>query len=229
MNNPILTIAIADSLLHKKEYADSIRYWARRYPNRGYGSFFKRWIYEDLGPYNSYGNGSAMRVSPIGYWFDDINDVLSEAQESAVVTHNHPEGIKGATATAAAIFLARFEKSKDIIKKYLEEKFGYNISFTLDEIRPYYHFDETCQGTVPQAIAAFLESNDYESAIRNAISIGGDSDTIAAITGGIAHACYKNIPDNIITNAKLLLPKEMMNIILEFENRINKVPNSLDG
>jgi ADP-ribosylglycohydrolase len=156
-----------------------------------------RWALSDNSePYNSFGNGSAMRVSPVGFAFQDLQTVLQEAKRSAEVTHNHPEGVKGAQATAAAIFLARTGNSKDAIKSYIQNTFGYDLERTTEQIRPKYTFDVSCQGSVPEAIIAFLDSTDYEDAIRNAVSIGGDSDTIACITGGIAHAFY-GIPDAI--------------------------------
>ena len=167
-------------------------------------------------PYYSMGNGSAMRVSPVGFGFNTLDEVLEEAQNSAEPTHNHPEGIKGAQATASSIFLARKGASKGDIKTYIEDNFDYNLNEPLDQIRTYYRFDETCPGSVPQAIRAFLESNDYEDAIRKAISIGGDSDTIACITGGIAEAYYKKVPDVIVERVKEILDQRLNNIVSEF-------------
>jgi len=164
-----------------------------------------------------------MRVSPVGWFYNSIEDTLLEAKKSAEVTHNHPEGIKGAQATAAAIFLARTGKSKDDIKNFIIEKFGYNLNRKIDDIRLGYEFDVSCQGSVPEAIIAFLESTDYENAIRLAVSIGGDSDTIACITGGIAEAFYKNIPDNIIDNVLNILPGELIRIIEEFSDKCGKM------
>ena len=175
----------------KEELVKQMQNFGRRYPNSGYGGMFSQWIVSDNPqPYNSFGNGSAMRVSPCGYIAVELDEALALAKASAEVTHNHPEGIKGAQAVAAAIFLARCGKSKGEIKEYIEENF-YKLNRTLDEIRPTYTFNETCQETVPQAIQAFLESTDFEDAIRNAISLGGDSDTLAAITGSIAWAYYR--------------------------------------
>lgn len=162
-----------------------------------------------------------MRVSAVGFAFDDIDKVIEVAKQTAEVTHNHAEGIKGAQATAAAIFLARQEKSKQEIKDYISSTFGYNLDFTLDEIRPTYEFDVTCQGSVPQSIVAFLESSDFESAIRLAISIGGDSDTIACITGGIASAFYMDIPAEIIEFVSDIIPNEFVEIINRFDKEIN--------
>jgi len=194
-DDTVMTIAIADAILHNKDFAQTILDYGKRYPNRGYGTSFFKWLAHDTPapPYNSWGNGSAMRVSAVGFAYNDLDKVLKKAEKTAVVTHNHPEGIKGAQATAAAIFLARTGKNKAEIKAYIEQKFGYDLDFTLDEIRPTFPFDENCQGTVPQSIVAFLESTDYDSAIRLAISLGGDSDTIACITGGIAIAFYKEV------------------------------------
>jgi ADP-ribosylglycohydrolase len=161
-----------------------------------------------------------MRVSPIGWYCNDVNEVLAEAKRSAEVTHNHPEGIKGAQATALAVFLARTGKSKKDIKKTIEEQFDYDLSRTIDKIRPVYIFEESCQGTVPEAIIAFLESTDYENAIRLAVSLGGDSDTLAAITGGIAEAFYKEIPEDITDFVKVILgPDLMKDVVIPFSEK----------
>jgi len=186
-DDTVLTIAVTDCILDKKDLAKTIGNMVENNRGRGYGGSFRNWLQEDnLKPYGSYGNGSAMRASAVGFAFDDLETVLQFAKQTAEVTHNHPEGIKGAQATATAIFLARQGKSKQEIRNYITSTFNYNLDFTLNEIRPTYNFDVTCQGSVPQAIVAFLESSDFENAIRLAISIGGDSDTIACITGGIA-------------------------------------------
>jgi len=213
-DDTVLTIAVADCLLNGRDYAQTFKEYGRRYPHAGYGGNFNTWLHsDDLGPYNSFGNGSAMRVSPVGFAFDTLDDVLSQARRSAVVTHDHPEGIKGAQATAAAIFLARTRKDKKEIKAYIQSNFKYDLSPTLAEIRPAYSFDVTCQGSVPQAIIAFLESANYEDAIRNAISIGGDSDTIACITGGIAEAFYNSIPDEIVQKVRTILDSRLLSIV----------------
>jgi ADP-ribosylglycohydrolase len=222
-DDTVLTIAVADCILNKKDFAKTIWDYGRKYPGRGYGGSFKKWLQKDnLKPYGSFGNGSAMRVSAVGFAFNDIETVLEVAKQSAEVTHNHPEGIKGAQATATAIFLARQGKSKQEIKDYITQTFNYNLDFTLDEIRPTYKFDETCQGSVPQAIVAFLESSDFESAIRLAISIGGDSDTIACITGGIASAYYKEIPKEIMDFVAEKLPSEYIEIMNKFDEQYNR-------
>lgn len=170
-------------------------------------------------PYNSFGNGSAMRVSPVGFAFETLEDVLAWAERSAAVTHNHPEGIRGAQATAAAIFFARQGQTKDQIRQSIESRFGYNLRARLEEIRPTYGFDETCQGTVPQALIAFLESTSYEDAIRNAISLGGDADTLACITGGIAEAFYGTVPADLATPVMARLDKRLAAVVEQFRER----------
>jgi ADP-ribosylglycohydrolase len=217
-DDTVLTIAVADCILNKKDFAKTIWEYGRKYRGRGYGGSFRKWLKEDnLKPYGSFGNGSAMRASAVGFAFSDIETVMEVAKQTAEITHNHPEGIKGAQATATAIFLARQGKSKQEIKDYITQTFNYNLDFTLDEIRPTYKFDVTCQGSVPQAIVAFLESSDFESAIRLAISIGGDSDTIACITGGIASAFYKQIPTEIMDFVVDKLPTEYIEIMNKFD------------
>jgi ADP-ribosylglycohydrolase len=252
-DDSVLTLATMDALLNQRNYTESYQLFGRNYPHRGYGGNFRSWIRsENPEPYNSFANGSAMRVSPVGWYGNSIDEVMAEAQKSAEVTHNHPEGIKGAQATAAAIFLARNGKTKEEIRSYIVDTFGksnggnsrikiqndgkirvkknhddtdpndreefldYRLQRTVDEIRPYYTFDITCEGSVPVAILCFLESKDFENAIRLAISVGGDSDTIACITGGIAEAYYQKIPDNIIENVLKFLPKELVQIIEDF-------------
>ena len=213
-DDTVMTIATIDSIINDMPFADSYKKWFRKYPDRGYGGNFMGWgISNSLEPYNSWGNGSAMRVSPVGYYYDNLDEVLLKAEESSAVTHNHPEGIKGAHATAAAIYLAKNNKEKQEIKEFIEKRFGYDLSESLDSIRKWYDFDVSRHGTVPPAIIAFLESNDFEDAIRNAISIGGDSDTLACITGGIAEAYYKEIPDSILSEVERILPQEMMDLV----------------
>lgn len=222
-DDTVLTIAVADCILNKKDFSKTIWEYGRKYPNRGYGEKFNMWLRnENRLPYNSYGNGSGMRVSPVGFAYDTINDVLKYAKKSAEISHNHEEGIKGAQAIASAVYLAKIGNSKNEIKKFILKKFKYNLNFSLDEIRNTYEFDESCQGSVPQAIVAFLESKDFENAIRLAISIGGDSDTIACMTGGIAAAFYKEIPDKLIEFAYNKIPDEFKNIIYSFEKKYNK-------
>jgi len=222
-DDSVLTVATMYALINDADYTYAYHTFGRKFPNVGYGGHFCLWISSDNPkPYNSWGNGSAMRVSPIGWFHNSIDDTLLEAKKSAEVTHNHPEGIKGAQATAAAIFMARTGKSKDHIKNFIIDKFGYNLNRKLDDIRPGYEFDVSCQGSVPEAIIAFLESTDFENAIRLAVSIGGDSDTIACITGGIAEAFYRNISDEIIDNVLNILPEELIRIIEDFSNKYGK-------
>ena len=190
------------------------------YPDKGYGARFNQWLYEDdPQPYRSYGNGSAMRVSPAAWLAESMQEALHLAQLTAEVTHDHPEGIKGAQAVAAAIFLARTGHSKVVIKAYVECKFGYDLSRTCDAIRPTYHHAESCQETVPQAIAAFLESTDFEDALRTAVSLGGDSDTLAAITGSIAEAFY-GVPEDLKQECRKQLTPELEEILQACENMI---------
>jgi len=222
-DDTVLTIAVTDCILDKKDLAKTIWEYGRKYRGRGYGGSFRNWLQEDnLKPYGSYGNGSAMRASAVGFAFDDLETVLQFAKQTAEVTHNHPEGIKGAQATATAIFLARQGKSKQEIRDYITSTFNYNLDFTLNEIRPTYNFDVTCQGSVPQAIVAFLESSDFENAIRLAISIGGDSDTIACITGGIASAYYKHISTEILDFVVDKLPNKYIEIMNKFDEQYDR-------
>jgi ADP-ribosylglycohydrolase len=216
-DDSVLTMATMNALLNQHDYAKAYSLFCRKYPHRGYGGGFGSWAYADTQePYNSWGNGSAMRVSPVGWFGNSLDEVLAEAAKSAEVTHNHPEGIKGAQATAAAVYLARTGSTKTEIKKFITDTFGYKLNRKLDDIRPQYKFDVSCQGSVPEAIIAFLESTDFENAIRLAISIGGDSDTIACITGGIAEAFYQTIPATIIDNVLSRLPPELISLITAF-------------
>lgn len=220
-DDSVLTIATMRAILYNEHYRKTYQEFGRNFPNRGYGERFIWWLMEpNPKPYNSWGNGSAMRVSPIGWFFDNIEDVLEQAKKSAEVSHNHPEGIKGAQAVAAAVYLARKGKSKNEIKEYISHNFSYDLDQTIDQIRPTYKFDVSCQGSVPEAIIAFLESTDFENAIRLAISIGGDSDTIACITGAIAEAYYKEIPNDIIEKVLQLLPEDLLFNLNEFSNNI---------
>jgi ADP-ribosylglycohydrolase len=219
-DDTVLTIAVAYSILHNTDYAIALKRFGRKYPFAGYGLSFYHWLYApDNQPYNSWGNGSAMRVSPVGFAYNSVDEVLAEAQKSAAVTHNHKEGVKGAQATALAIYLARTGKRKSDIKTEIGERFNYDLSRTLDDIRPVYRFDISCQGTVPEAIIAFLESENYEDAVRKGISLGGDSDTIGCITGGIAQGFYKKIPRDIIAQVQKRLPEEFLVILQEFNRK----------
>jgi ADP-ribosylglycohydrolase len=219
-DDTVLTVAVADSILHGTDLADKFKEYFARYPHAGYGGTFRKWALSlSRRPYYSWGNGAAMRVSPVGYAYDSLEEVLKRAQGTADVTHNHPEGIKGAQATAAAVFLARSKADKDTIRGYVEATFGYDLSLTLDGIRPHYQFDVSCQGSVPQAIRAFLESESYEDAVRKAISLGGDSDTIACIAGGIAHAFYGGVPEEIRREALGRLDDGLRAIVVKFGER----------
>jgi ADP-ribosylglycohydrolase len=198
-DDSILTVATADVILNRRDYAQTYQNYFHRFPNAGYGGRFVVWANRrETQPYNSWGNGSAMRVGPVGWAFDSFDEVLDEAQRTAIVTHDHPEGIKGAQAVAAAVFIARTEHNRQRIREFIIDGCGYSLDRTIDEIRPNYEFDASCKGTVPVAVQAFLESTDFESAIRLAISIGGDSDTIACITGAIAHAFYDGVPKDLV-------------------------------
>lgn len=228
-DDSVLTVATADWLLHggkcETYYAD----WGNTYPSAGYGGNFHNWLWsmDHKGyaePYNSCGNGSAMRIGPVGWAFDTIEETLEAAKNSAECTHNHPEGIKGAQAVALCIFMARNGSTKDDIKSKVTSMFGYDLNFTIDGIRATYGWDSEfgnsvlCQASVPQAIVAFLDGNDFEDCVRNAISIGGDSDTIACITGSIAEAFY-GVPDKIIKEVMKYLPCSFKSVISEFENK----------
>lgn len=244
-DDSILTIAVADWLLEgalsKERLIFTLKQYVRKYPNPmgGYGSRFQQWAFSDENePYNSWGNGSAMRVAAVGWAFDTLEETESIAKLTAEITHNHPEGIKGAQATAAAIFMARTLSTKQEIKEYIERKYSYNLSRTCDEIRPGYNFNESCAGTVPEAIIAFLDSSDFESAIRLAVSLGGDTDTLTCITGGIAEAFYgmeNSVPETTVSEYNLIyfkeetmrrLPENLKKVVSEFYQTIvskNKV------
>lgn len=216
-DDTVLTVAVAQAILEDLDYAPTVKDFGQRYPNRGYGTNFASWLrQEDSSPYNSWGNGSAMRVSPVGYAFDTQDQVLAEAKHSAEITHNHPEGIKGAQSTALAIFLARNGHPKKDIRKEISERFGYDLDRTLSDIRPTYHFDVSCQGTVPEALIAFFESQDLEDALRKAVSLGGDADTLACITGSVAEAFYGGVPQEIEQEVRDRLPEEFREILDHF-------------
>ena len=230
-DDSVMTLAVGEALLKVgqdatvKEIEDavisSMQLWGRRYPHAGYGGYFRRWLTaHHPEPYNSFGNGSAMRVSAAGWLYDSLEKTRTVAKATANVTHNHPEGIKGAEATASAIFMARNGSSKEEIKKYIENEFHYDLNRTLDEIRPSYHMDETCQKTVPEAIIAFLEAKDFEDAIRNAVSLGGDTDTLGAITGSIAEAYY-GISEWLMTECRKRINKDMRVVLDDFNDALS--------
>ena len=224
-DDSIMSMAVADWLLKDPNHGmdtleASMVSFAKKYPcpMGGYGRMFFSWLFHSNGkrtPYNSCGNGSAMRVSAVGWMFDTLEETEHVAELSAAITHNHPEGIKGAQATAAAIFMARNGNSKEAIRKYITDRYGYDLSRTCDEIRPVYGWEGTCQGTVPEAMAAFFDSSDFESSIRLAVSLGGDSDTLACITGGIAEAFYQDIPKDIAETTWNLLPEDFKAILIQ--------------
>jgi ADP-ribosylglycohydrolase len=233
-DDSVLTVATADALLNHEShpiqfiesarqrglYARKYKEYGRRFPHAGYGEMFNDWVKRDSwGGYHSYGNGSAMRVSPIGFAFNTLPDVLHQAKLSAIVTHNHHDAIAGAQAVASAIFLAKTGNSKDAIRQFVERRFGYNLNRHLDDIRPAYQFDSSCKGSVPEAIIAFLESDNFEDAIRKAVSLGGDSDTIACICGGIAQAFYQKIPGHLVRQTHILLDDGLLRVISKFNER----------
>ena len=236
-DDSVMTIAVGEALLAVgteatvKEIEEAVvtnmQDWGKRYPYAGYGGRFRYWLREsNPKPYGSYGNGAAMRVSAAGWLYDSLERTREVARATANVTHNHPEGIKGAEATASAIYMARNGFSKEEIKEYIEREFHYNLDRTLDEIRPGYHMDETCQRTVPEAIIAFLEYKDFEDAIRNAVSLGGDTDTLGAITGSIAEAFY-GIPDVLIAECRSRIDEGLMTDVLdEFDHTLGRDKNA---
>ena len=225
-DDTVLTVAVADVLLKNGDYEGILRRYALRYPFAGYGGKFKKWMFGlTNGAYNSWGNGAAMRVSPVGLAFETADRVLEEAAKSAAITHNHPEGIKGAQAMALGIFMAKHGASKTVIKAEIESAFGYDLDRSVDEIRPHYTFDVSSQGSVPEAIIAFLASTDFEDAIRTAVSLGGDSDTIASMTGALAEAFYKEIPDALEAEAFHRLPAKFIRLMEDFQTRFNLNPS----
>ncbi len=226
-DDSVMTLAVADGFLTAGPNADdetirrclirSMQRLGRQYPRAGYGGLFVRWLQQDHPqPYGSYGNGAAMRVSSAAWLFDDLDAVRRAARLSAEVSHNHPEGIKGAEATACAIFLARTGCSKAFIRDYLTEQFGYDLRRTCDEIRPTYCFEASCQRTVPEAVTAFLEGGSFEDVIRTAVSLGGDCDTLTAIAGSIAEGFY-GVPDALRAECRSRLPGDLLAIVDRFE------------
>ena len=226
-DDSVMTLAVGKAFLNAPKDAaddqilqlltDSMRRFGRAYPNAGYGCRFRRWLREpDCKAYRSYGNGSAMRVSSVAWIYDTMDSVRHAARLSAMVTHNHPEGIKGAEATASAIFLARTGHDKKEIREYIESQFSYDLSRTCDEIRPSYHHVETCMETVPEAITAFLEGNSFENVIRTAVSLGGDCDTLGAIAGSIAEGFY-GVPEDLRHECYNRLPQQLLKVLKELE------------
>jgi ADP-ribosylglycohydrolase len=219
-DDTVLTVAVADAILSGKDYGRTIKAYARRNPLRGYGPKFILWMLSpEAQPYDSLGNGSAMRVSPVAHAFTTEDEVLDQAKKSAECTHNHPEGIKGAQAVAHAIFMARNRATKDDIRETLSARYGYDLSRGIDAIRPTYRINLTCPGSVPEAIIAFLDAKDFEDSIRNAVSLGGDADTQAAIAGAIAEAFYGRIPQHILDGIKKRLSANFTQTLLRFCER----------
>ena len=223
-DDSVMTIAVAEALMdslgeereqRKTAVIRSMQKWGRRYSDAGYGGRFYKWLYEKNPlPYNSWGNGSAMRVSSAGWLFGTLEETKLAAEDTAAVTHNHPEGIKGAVAVASVIWCARNHWSKAQIRKYIEKEY-YPLKKTCDQIRPSYHFDVSCQGTVPQAITAFLEGESFEDVIRTAVSLGGDCDTLTCIAGSMAEAFY-GVPENYIAECKTRLEPDMLKVLDRF-------------
>ncbi len=229
-DDTVMTIAVAEALMDtlgrtddeiRAALVDSMRKWGRRYPDAGYGGRFYGWLHSrHPEPYGSYGNGSAMRVSAAGWLYGTLEETRHAAVLTADVTHNHPEGIKGAEATASAIFLARTGSGKEAIRDYIVREFGYDLSRTCDEIRPGYRHVESCQGTVPEAVTAFLEGTDFEDVIRTAVSLGGDCDTLTCIAGGMAEAFY-GVPEDLAAEGRKRLPGEILAVLDRF-NTVKK-------
>jgi len=228
-DDTVMTIAVTDAFLSvqpemeddviRQQVAMKMQKFGRLYPHAGYGGRFRRWLRDQHPePYNSWGNGSAMRVSSVGWLYDDLKQVRRMARLSAEVTHNHPEGIKGAEATASAIFLARTGSTKAEIKAYIEDNFHYDLSRTCDEIRPGYYHVESCQETVPEAITSFLEGESFEDVIRTAVSLGGDCDTLTCIAGSMAEAYY-GVPEELKAECRGRLPEDLLEVLMQFDAR----------
>lgn len=216
-DDTVLTIAVADAILNDADAADTIKRYALKYQNLPYGGSFRKWFTSQQSkPYYSFGNGSAMRVSPVGFAYHTLEDVLFYAKRTAEVTHNHPKGIKGAQATALAILMARQGAGKEEIRKEITERFEYDLDRTVDAIRPGYGFDVSCQGSVPESIIAFLDADSFMDAVKNAVSLGGDADTMACIAGGIAQAFYRKIPTHIATAVRKKLPPDLRQVLDRF-------------
>jgi ADP-ribosylglycohydrolase len=219
-DDTVLSVAVADALLYDGDYVELFHDYYHRYPNAGFGGSFRRWAARrERTPYNSWGNGSAMRVSPVGFAARSLDEALAEAKRSAEATHDHPEGIRGAQAIALAIYLARTGADKAEIKSQVETRFGYRLDTSLKELRPHYSFDVSCEGSVPPSIIAFLEADSVEEAIRNAVSLGGDADTMACIAGGIAEAFHGELPHDLQAEVMRRLDPSLRRIVEAFRER----------
>jgi len=229
-DDTVMTVAAAEAILQQKSYRECYLVFGKRHPHAGYGGMFAQWLLSpNPKPYNSYGNGSAMRVSAVGWAFDTLDEVLAEAEKTAVPTHNHPEGIKGAQATALAVLMARKGSSKEDIRSEISRRFDYDLSRTVESIRPGYSFNETCQQTVPEGIIAFMDADSYEDTLRKAISLGGDADTLACVAGGIAEAFYGGVPQSVLETVKTCLTPDLLKVTEQFRSRYLAVlyPESL--
>ncbi len=219
-DDSVHSVAVADWILSGRDLTEALVAYTHAHPGRGYGSMFHAWAHSSRHePYGSYGNGSATRASPVGFAFDDLEEVVARAERSASVTHDHPEGVRRAQATAAAIYWARRTRDRSVIRDELEGSFGYDLRRPVDVIRPGHHYTETCWGTVAPALIAFLDSTSFEDAIRNAVSLGGDADTLACITGGVAEAYYGGVPPEIANRVRALLDPSLLKIVDRFRER----------
>jgi ADP-ribosylglycohydrolase len=216
-DDTVLTVAVADAILSGRSFTESVHDFGHRYPRAGYGGAFQAWLMaREAQPYGSWGNGSAMRVSPVGWAFDSEEEVLEQARLSAAITHDHPEGVKGAQAVALAVFLARSGCSREELRARIAAFSGYDLGVSVDDIRPDYEFDVSCQGTVPQAVVCVLDSDSWEDAVRNAVSLGGDSDTLACIAGAMAEAFYGEVPETVRERAVRFLPHDLASVVEDF-------------
>lgn len=223
-DDSVCSVAIADSFVSGTSLTKSLQTWCRKYPHAGYGGHFSRWIMlKEPHPYNSWGNGSAMRVSPVGAIAGNLDEAMTLAKKTAEITHNHPEGIKGAQATATAIFFALRGMLKEEIKSFIEKGFDYDLSRQYYDIQPDYSFDVSCQGSVPEAMICFLTATDYESTVRHAVAMGGDADTMGAIAGGIAAAYYGEIPQHILKECEQRIPEDMKEVIKKFNEKLESI------
>ena len=217
-DDTVMSVAVAHALLEGRDYAEAMRDYGRRYPFAGYGRHFSDWLFDaSMGPYGSYANGAAMRAGPIGFAATSPEHALAQARASALPTHDHPEGVKGAQATALAVFLARAGSTKAFIRDEISRRFGYRLDRTVEDIRPGYGFDLAAERSVPEAIICFLDARDFEDAVRNAVSLGGDADTMACIAGAIAEAYWGGVPADIAGEARKRLPSDLLGIVERFE------------